>query len=601
MDVKQTRTHLIRLTIILFIVYLFAGCYFFIVLQNTNYIGLRAEKVQSDWKIKRIQSESSGEKTRLKTGDFIVKIDQKNVADNKLLNQWLIVENASEITIVQNGKEINVDFPTSRGLITKYILPAVFGILGFIFLLHFIQGQNGGKLGRDFYNFIILMLFLLIAIIPSSMGNFLGRLIVLTALSLCPYYLLKFLSHNKKKRLYCGEKKSSLILLGIAILNIGLCILSEFIVMPYVISEYLAQGVFYVIGFVVVFIFAERLTIKQGRDNRSGSRIDLALVNLVGFAPLMLLYIFPVKWEAPFLIVVPFIIFPVIAIFHTLIVSKLISYRYQLTNRKIYILITCMLLVIVSDGLLLNQYIPAMLVIGYIGLLIYIMLPFIEEMLTLVNRQTTHVNSIALFSAVESERENISTYIHDTVIQDIIYTIKRIDNNEITSKDEILEALDETVFYLRELCSDIYPLMIQEVGLKQTILAIIQQLQKKHPVIISCTIDVQEFDFGVQKNNFILRSLREFMNNSILHGNATEIEIFITEKEKFCLFEIVDNGIFLEANKSGKKHFGLDVIKEKLIALSGELHINFNEKTTVEMKIPLVEKGENKNEDSIDR
>ncbi|MFD1901179.1 sensor histidine kinase [Enterococcus termitis] len=149
--------------------------------------------------------------------------------------------------------------------------------------------------------------------------------------------------------------------------------------------------------------------------------------------------------------------------------------------------------------------------------------------------------------AVEDERENISTFIHDTVIQDVIYLMKTAEEKEENiSKETIIQELDELIFHLRELCSDIYPLMIQEMGLTNTIASMIDQTVKQHTVNISYTIDKKVENFPVKINNFILRSLKEFINNSILHGKADEITLTISYKENNCFFEVVDNGNYTQ-------------------------------------------------------
>lgn len=99
-----------------------------------------------------------------------------------------------------------------------------------------------------------------------------------------------------------------------------------------------------------------------------------------------------------------------------------------------------------------------------------------------------HLDGQNIFSAVEMEREDISIAIHDTIIQDVIYHKKQIESTDTVDKYEILNTLDDVIFELRELCSNIYPLMIKELGLKNAILELVDKFQKEEPVLIECEI-----------------------------------------------------------------------------------------------------------------
>ena len=43
---------------------------------------------------------------------------------------------------------------------------------------------------------------------------------------------------------------------------------------------------------------------------------------------------------------------------------------------------------------------------------------------------------------------------------------------------------------------------------------------------------------------FVLRTVKELVNNSILHGNAREITVDLSTKEKILSIVVIDDGIF---------------------------------------------------------
>lgn len=581
-------------TILFFACFALLFLYYFLIIKDCTYIGIRVQKQGQDWLIKNIQDDGSAKETILEVGDKILAIDGETSAENGLMNKWLIVEQAERITVLHDGIVEEIFFTKNKSGMQKHIIFSLIGLLGFCFLFYYVKKQNSGYSGEIFYYFIILVIFSLVSIVPSSMGVFFGRLIIVLFVSSCPFFLDLFLKTYKISGMY-ERSKFYILELGIIFINIALCILILFIRMPYILLEYLAQGIFGVWGVLLIAVFIKNRWQGQENENIRVSHINLSLISIFSFLPLFLFYVFPIQWKAPFFLLIPFALLPTVGVFHSLIISKLIAHRYKLSKNHLYLALAGLFTFIIVITSLLSKYIPIYILAIYCFCLITSLMPFLEEVLFVMKRKIEQINSLQLFSAVEEERENISIFIHDTVIQDAIYSMKRIETmDEVLDKQEMLQILDEIVFCLRELCSDIYPLMIQEMGLRNALLAVISQMEKKHPVSIQNNIETGELKFSSKKSNFILRSIKELINNSILHGNATHILLTITNDDKYCFFSVSDNGKFVNDNILRTSHFGLNVIKEKLLLLNGELVVNVEQGTVITIKIPIDKEGENR-------
>ena len=271
-----------------------------------------------------------------------------------------------------------------------------------------------------------------------------------------------------------------------------------------------------------------------------------------------------------------FIFLPFIGIFHRLAIDRVLKFRYRITTRSMYLILSLFLTVIVIFISQLNAYVPNLLIILYLFLLIYTLLPLLQELFYLASRHNEPMNSLDVFLAVEKERETISSYIHDGIIQEIIHLLRQIENDRQTvPKEKIIQQLDELIYDLRELCSDVYPLLLQEIGLEKTLASLFVQIQQNHPVLIHFAYDRTIHSDSPEINNFILRSVKELLNNSILHGHATELIITNAVEDDTVVFEISDNGTFGQDSLSKGPHFGLNVIKEKLSLLSGRFVIHY--------------------------
>lgn len=567
---------------------------------DSSYVGIRAQKVESKWLIKKIQLEGVAAQSNINVNDEIIAINGSTVLENKILNRWLIVEQAKNITIVSDAQKKVIVFPENNLRFNGFFW---MGLLGIFYLFYFAYRQVYSRTSEYFYGFIVSLVFAFLALVPSSVGDSFGRLIVILFISFVPIYLYAFLEQKKNLRLI-GEQKIVIALLFVAIINVTLFTLEVCMQVPSLISEYLSMGVFYYLAIVLMAIlFVDVRTRAYNKKTIRISQVNLPRIMLLSFTPLLLFYIFPAKAVAPFSVTVLFTVLPVVVILHLLTLSKLISYRYNISVKQLYIQISLILTTIVIFVVFLGQFISIYILCLYSFLLFYAFVPLISEIILMLRNKGKITDGLALFSAVEEERENISMFIHDNVLQNIIYSMKQIESadEQLTNKQTLL-VLDETVFYLRELCTDIYPVMIQEIGLEPAILAMLKQMKKRHPVnIIYRSTDV-DFDYSVKVKTFILRAITELVNNSILHGNAKKVILDISVKGRYCIFKVRDDGEYITNQDDEHAHFGLGVIKEKLALLQGDLSIDLKKDTLVTMKVPIEMKKEDsdENEDNAD-
>ncbi|MDN6621577.1 MAG: histidine kinase, partial [Lactococcus sp.] len=327
------------------------------------------------------------------------------------------------------------------------------------------------------------------------------------------------------------------------------------------------------------------------KDNKS-SDANLVLLGLLSTLPFLFCYMLKLGWAAPFSVVIPFLILPIMALFHRLTLSKSFIFRYRLPYQVFYLIITASATLVIILLILLSHYVPLYIVGIYGFLLTYALLSIVIEMISLIRRDKRTSDDLTAFLVAEEEREKISLHIHDTLIQDIVYFIRKLKEKEAvsTTDPEAIEILEETIYLLRELCTDVYPLMIQELGLKSVLANMASQLQKKYPVLITLKIEVIDLQLSEKVSNFVLRSVKELMTNSILHGQAKQITLSITEDNHTYRFSIADDGCFIVKEQALRtdNHFGLDKIREKLKLLNGALDIETTNRTCIRFTIPVM-------------
>lgn len=123
----------LKLSILLFV---FITSYFFIFTTKYNYLGITSDIVENNWVVKSIRNGGAASSTQLSIGDTILKINNEKAEDNFSLNNWLIVEQASSVTVLHNAKKLTISFKDNSD--SKYLF-LIFCVLSLsLFLFSFI-------------------------------------------------------------------------------------------------------------------------------------------------------------------------------------------------------------------------------------------------------------------------------------------------------------------------------------------------------------------------------------------------------------------------------------------------------------------------------
>jgi signal transduction histidine kinase len=133
------------------------------------------------------------------------------------------------------------------------------------------------------------------------------------------------------------------------------------------------------------------------------------------------------------------------------------------------------------------------------------------------------------------------------------------------------------------------PVQIDAEGLQSKLaeLAISTNINRK----VNC-----HFEFvgeGAIENNIVATQLyriaQESLTNALKHGNASDIQITLTQGSTETVLEISDNGTGFEpADESSEKGLGMRIMRYRASILGGQLDVSRNNRngTTVRCTIP---------------
>lgn len=209
------------------------------------------------------------------------------------------------------------------------------------------------------------------------------------------------------------------------------------------------------------------------------------------------------------------------------------------------------------------------------------------------------INNFSILDVRERERQRIAKDLHDITLQNLTHLIHKIelgsiyiDKDPIKAKLELATAeqeLRQIINNMRTVIYNMYPVSLDDFGLKVTIEKMLALIKKKYDFIVESDIDDVSCENKLIQIS-ILRFIQECYYNAIKHSQGNKLYISLKEHDKNFFLKIEDNGIGFDKEKADKDdcHFGLSMMKETVFLLNGKMNITSSEKgTKIEIEIPF--------------
>lgn len=213
-----------------------------------------------------------------------------------------------------------------------------------------------------------------------------------------------------------------------------------------------------------------------------------------------------------------------------------------------------------------------------------------------------HVKQLSILDAQEKERQRIARDLHDTSLQNLTHLVHKvelsllyIDEDPVKTKLELAtieNGIREVIEEIRNSIFDLRPMLVDDLGLKEAIEKLISVLNQDRKFHIESDIDeipVTQSDSSVYVLFIsIYRLIQECMQNAIKHSGGSKIGVKLKDHNSTYRIHVQDNGTGFDVEEALKKdkHFGLSVIKERVLFLGGKLNIDTQHGTSIEIEIP---------------
>ena len=211
------------------------------------------------------------------------------------------------------------------------------------------------------------------------------------------------------------------------------------------------------------------------------------------------------------------------------------------------------------------------------------------------------MSDLSILNIQEEERQRIAMELHDTSLQTLAHVIHQVDlagiymeKDIVRSKLELAEVKQNIKVVIEEIRNTIFdlrPMSFDDLGIEETIQRYIEYINKDHNFRIYTDIGNIDTTYYIIMAN-IYRIIQECISNAIKHSGGDEIYLKCYSENKVCYIEIKDNGkgfVDGEYEQDGQIHFGLSVMKERVMILNGEIRIDSekNKGTKIFVVIPL--------------
>ncbi|MEC1179933.1 ATP-binding protein [Metasolibacillus meyeri] len=212
-------------------------------------------------------------------------------------------------------------------------------------------------------------------------------------------------------------------------------------------------------------------------------------------------------------------------------------------------------------------------------------------------KSTEHASSLMqhtnkrLLASVEEERKNLSIFLHDDILQQLLALLYEI--RATVSYQALDEPLTQTISTIRAKCQELYPTIVENLGLRLSLQSLQKSMQAQYqiPIYLSCELD--DTILAPELAKHLYRSIKELLQNAGKHANATSITVTLETSTDSVIAIVEDkgDGFTLPDDEYlyAEQHFGLLTLQRRTEQFSGTMHISsvLQQGTKVTITLPL--------------
>ncbi|MED3660686.1 ATP-binding protein [Ureibacillus terrenus] len=168
--------------------------------------------------------------------------------------------------------------------------------------------------------------------------------------------------------------------------------------------------------------------------------------------------------------------------------------------------------------------------------------------------------------------------------------------------EDIKESLRSSIFEIREMCHELYPVIVEDLGLEKSLHSLKRKCQTNLNVTIEIDYNTNLRVIPASLSLQVFQMIKELVYNAIKHSSSKKVFVSVLETNNLLNIKVKDHGIgFKVPNRlselSQDNHLGLIAIQKRVNQLKGTLDIQSEPGagTCVSITLPMSEDGKDEN------
>lgn len=213
-----------------------------------------------------------------------------------------------------------------------------------------------------------------------------------------------------------------------------------------------------------------------------------------------------------------------------------------------------------------------------------------------------------LLEAQQAERVRTSYYLHDHILQNLIFLARDLEELHDTGQSDKrltavwLKCLYDTQRDIRMLCDDLYPHIVDQAGLGDALRWLARTMKENGGPSTELNNELPETLPPLYKMA-LFRVVRELANNTAKHAKANKLAIRLWETDDAICGQIGDDGVGFDPTaaggiQTGGRGFGLATIGSQIAQFGGVIDIDSAPGRGTIIRLRLPKRAEAKHEAS---
>lgn len=189
----------------------------------------------------------------------------------------------------------------------------------------------------------------------------------------------------------------------------------------------------------------------------------------------------------------------------------------------------------------------------------------------------------AIIITQEEERKRIAQDLHDDISSKLnivslnshLLKTPNLTSSEIAViTNNIIDLSAKVLDNSRRIAHDLLPPVLDKFGLHAGIEELCQEFNSSKSVAVNYRNDIELDPLQKERHLHVFRILQELMNNSLRHGKAKKINVFLEEINGINICKYSDDGIgFDREDKKNQNGLGMKNIESRVIFLNSTMTI----------------------------